>query len=284
MVSKNNMGTSSPSLKIIFTPSEEAFNTVSANALCSLTKGLITSGKRTPNITLARGNTQSGIYEELRGSSDMLDVLSQARFFQLDEVYPAPKSFAEFTEEEILSSIFKDNIPDEKWVRFDTSKNPEQAIKEMRNAIQVYGGKLDLALLGLGADGDDHYAQVGQYISAHSDIINPELSNGMISSYISYIETITSEDAFNVPTHGLSLAHAIMPDNLIITAKGINKAEPVYNMLCTPHFPNNAPEVSTTYLRKKKNVTVILDQDAASMIKQHTASLPKHAEMFEYAS
>lgn len=267
-------------LQIIIAPTEADFNRVAAehisNAVASL-NGTGLDGR--VNTSLARGNTQTGIYEEICKNPEMLRILSQARFFQLDEVYPAPKSFKEFTEEEILSAVFKGNIPSDQWITFDTSLEAEQAIQKMRGEFEWYGD-LDLAVLGLGAEGDDHYAQVGPGVRTSQDIINPRLSDGMIHSYASYVGLAV--EGSGLPTHGLSLAHGAMPDHLIITAKGTNKARPVLRMLAEQRLPNDAPEVSTTFLRDQKNVTVILDADAAKEVVEKHAFLPMRAEMIEY--
>ena len=201
-------------------------------------------------------------------------------FFQLDEVLTSQRTFREFTEAEILRSVFDGEIPADRWRYFDTTLSPEKACDAMRNELDWYEG-LHIAFLGLGAEGDDHYAQVREGIAVTVDVISPELSPGMLASYESYLgeDRITNT---NMPTHGLSLAHAAMPDNMIIAARGANKAIPVLNMLCANRDPNDAPDISTTYLRDLKNVTVILDKDAAAKITSNDAYLPPRTEIIEY--
>lgn len=268
-------------LKIYIAPTDEIFNRVAAQTLCDATAELIAAGIETPNLTLARGNTQTGIYKLISEDPEMIGVLSQARFFQLDEVLTTQRTFREFTEAEILRSIFDGDIPSDRWRYFDTSLAPDKACDAMRNELDWYEG-LHIAFLGLGAEGDDHYAQVREGIAVTKDVIAPELSDGMLASYESYLGE-DRVDGVEMPTHGLSLAHAAMPDNMIIAAKGANKALPVFNMLCENRQPNNAPEISTTFLRDLKNVTVILDSEAAEKVLKEDAYLPPRTEVFEYS-
>ncbi len=267
-------------MKIIITKSNDDFDQCAASTLHQLTLKLIQDGRTTPNITLARGSTQDGIYAYIRNCPKILNSLSQARFFQLDEVYPAQKSFAAFSEEEILNAVFNANIPIDRWITFLKNTTPEKAIKNMRAAIHKYGG-LDIAFLGIGAQDDDHYAQIGKNVPIDTDIINPQLSEGMIASYAAYVN-MHPADLSLCPTHGLSLGPAAMPDHIIVTAKGENKALPVFNMLCKERSPYNAPQISTTFLKDKKHVTIILDEKAAAIIKKSQSSLPAHTEMIEY--
>ncbi len=272
---------SDKTLRVIVTPTETDFNRVAADKICDAVSTLEGTGRDgRVNTSLARGNTQTGIYEDIRQNPNMLEILSKARFFQLDEVYPAPKSFKEFTEEEILSAIFQGHIPPEQWITFDTSLEAKAAIEKMHQDFEKFG-KLDLAILGIGAEGDDHYAQVGPHIPTSEEIINPELSDGMIQSYADYVGSSIGAD--NLPTHGLSLSHGAMPDHLIITAKGANKARPVFRMLAEQRTPNDAPTVSTTFLRDQRNVTVILDQSAAAEILERPDFMPMRTEMIEYS-
>ncbi len=267
-------------LQIHIGQTDEIFNKVAAQTLCDTITKLIASGIDTPNLTLARGNTQTGIYQLISQTPDMLSILSRARFFQLDEILDAPKSFRDFTEAEILRAVFDGNIPPDRWHYFDTSMSPEEACDAMRSKLTLYGG-LHIAFLGLGAENDDHYALVRGGISVDADIISPELSEGIRNSYKGYLGKDQTRST-SVPTHGLSLAHGAMPDHIIISAKGAGKADPVFNMLCTNRDPNEAPDISTTFLRDRENVTLILDRDAAEKIKHERALLPARSEIFEY--
>ena len=68
-------------LRIYIAPTDEIFNRVAAQTLCDTTAELIAAGIETPNLTLARGSTQTGIYKLISENPDMIGVLSQARFF-----------------------------------------------------------------------------------------------------------------------------------------------------------------------------------------------------------
>lgn len=214
-----------------------------------------------PVIGFATGSTPLGTYQFLinayqKGKVDFSQVIA----FNLDEYVGVaknhPRSFAMAMKENLFSQI---NIQNENIHAFaGDAKDMEKECQRYEREIQE--NPIDIQILGIGMDGHIAYNEPGSPFDGGCHVV--DLHKESIHSSLNY----GFERIEDVPTQGVTQGiHTIMQaKQLVMIAKGSQKAQLVAKMLkgeITEDFPSSI-------IRRHNNVIVILDEAAASCLKE----------------
>ncbi|TAH69727.1 MAG: glucosamine-6-phosphate deaminase [Anaerolineaceae bacterium] len=234
--------------------------------------------KKKPNcvIGFATGGTPIGTYRELiRMHKEGLDF-SNVITFNLDEYlglgldlskpYSQDQSYHRFMYEELFNhiNIKKENvhIPD------GLTKNPEEFCKSYEDAIKEAGG-IDLQILGIGGDGHWAFNEPGSSLESRTRIeeLNEQTLNDNYEAF--YKKAGFTRD--DMPHYAITMGVGTILEtkSILMLAYGSKKAEIVAKALRGP--VTNQITASAIQLYKGK-ATVILDEDAASMLDETQSS------------
>lgn len=217
------------------------------------TEVLIEDIQKKPNLVIcfASGKTPLGLYNNLVKSykKNKLDF-SKVKAFNLDEYYPLkktnPKSFYYYLFKNLFNkiNIKKGNIT---LLNGDT-KDPEKECKTYENKVK---NKIDLAILGVAPNGHIAFNEPGSGKNSKTRLItlSPET-----------IEKNKIKESQRGLTIGIKTI--LSSKRIILLASGENKAEAIKHLVKTK--PN--PEWPVTFLKKHKNLIVILDKEAAKLL------------------
>jgi len=232
---------------------KEDYNELSKEAA----KIIISQIKKKPNsvIGFATGNTVLGLYKELiKAHKKGLDF-SKITSFNLDEYLNLPKSDKQslnfFMKHNLFNhiNIKKINMPD------GTAKNPKNFCKDYENKIRL--NKIDLQILGIGRNGHIGFNEPGSKFTSRTRIVN--LSKQTIKENSKFFKNK------KVPKKAISLGIStiLKSKKIILLAAGKNKARAIKNLI----KGKITEKVPATALRKHKNVTVIIDKEANSILR-----------------
>lgn len=207
---------------------------------------------------LATGSTPITTYDYLIAKTKELSLdWSKVTTFNLDEYVGLEptheQSYRYFMNNQLFShiniDIAKTHVPNG-FVKTNTEAN------EYDNEIKRYGG-LDLQLLGLGINGHVGFNEPGTPFESITSLVS--LTESTIEANARFFEK--KED---VPTQAISMGlQSIMnAREILLIATGANKAEAVKHLVEGPV----STEWPCTALLNHSNVTIIIDEDAASML------------------
>jgi glucosamine-6-phosphate deaminase len=237
-------------------PEEEALGRVAAGLIAEQIQAQPDSV-----LALPTGRTPLSVYRELviRNQGGELD-LRHARIFHLDEFYPlAPKhpgSFQAFLWRELLSQV---NI-DPARVHFldGRAEDPAAECRRYEEQIAAAGG-LDLVVLGIGINGHIGFNEPGSPFDSRTRLVTLGPESRMANAYLfsSYEE---------VPWQGLTMGIGTIMEGrrILLIAAGEEKAQVVSKALHDPITPS----LPASVLRHHPDLTVILDQKAAFLLKR----------------
>lgn len=210
-------------------------------------------------LGLATGSTPVGTYKQLvewynKGDLDFSEVST----VNLDEYkgldHDNDQSYYYFMMNNLFKHVNIDlsrtHVPD------GTEPNPEKACADYEKIVKSYGG-IDLQLLGLGHNGhigfnepSDNFAKVTHCV---------DLTESTIKANARFFEKI--ED---VPTQAytMGIGTIFKAKRILLIASGKDKAEIVKKAFCGPIDP----QVPASILQLHPDVTVVLDEDAASLL------------------
>ncbi|MCI5509424.1 MAG: glucosamine-6-phosphate deaminase [Oliverpabstia sp.] len=233
------------------------YNDMSRKAANIISAQIITK----PNcvLGLATGSTPVGTYKQLvewynKGDLDFSEVST----VNLDEYkgldHDNDQSYYYFMMNNLFKHVNIDlsrtHVPD------GTEPNPEKACADYEKIVKSYGG-IDLQLLGLGHNGhigfnepSDNFAKVTHCV---------DLTESTIKANARFFEKI--ED---VPTQAytMGIGTIFKAKRILLIASGKDKAEIVKKAFCGPIDP----QVPASILQLHPDVTVVLDEDAASLL------------------
>jgi len=207
------------------------------------------------NLVLATGGTMV----------DFLNCLSQQEgidwsrvvAFHLDEYkglpIDHPSSFAQFLNKNLFSKVA---IPS-KNINYINGANPDIAsyIAKLKNS-----GGADIIMLGVGIDGHLAFNEPPLYSNFDGRMGEVKLTPSTISvNKPDYPEIETNPFAYS-----MGMADIFEGKNLFFLARGNKKADIVAKSLQGPI----TPDVPASMLQNHPNVTIILDQPAASLLKK----------------
>ena len=233
------------------------YNDMSRKAANIISDQIITK----PNcvLGLATGSTPVGTYKQLvewynKGDLDFSEVST----VNLDEYkgldHDNDQSYYYFMMNNLFKHVNIDlsrtHVPD------GTEPDSEKACADYEEIVRSYGG-IDLQLLGLGHNGhigfnepSDNFAKVTHCV---------DLTESTIKANARFFEKI--ED---VPTQAytMGIGTIFKAKRILLIASGKDKAEIVKKAFCGPIDP----QVPASILQLHPDVTVVLDEDAASLL------------------
>lgn len=210
-------------------------------------------------LGLATGGTPVGMYRELISLHQKEGVdFSQASSFNLDEYVGLsshhPQSYRTYMEENLFSHINlpadNTNIPRGDVADLDAEcKRYEQAI--------VDAGGIDIQVLGIGNNGYIGFNEPGSTKDTTTRVV--QLTDSTIEANARYFDTVEE-----VPTKAVSMGIQTIlgAKKIILLASGKAKAEAVQRML----EGEATPDVPASLLQQHPDVTVIVDEEAASAL------------------
>lgn len=214
-----------------------------------------------PDITLglATGSTPLGTYKEIINLYNEGKVdFNKVKTFNLDEYYNLPKSneqsYDYFMKENFFNHINIDlnntNIPN------GLANDIETECKEYDLSILNNGG-IDLQILGIGANAHIAFNEPSDTFKIGTSLV--DLTQSTIQANSRFFEKI--ED---VPTQAISMGigSIFKAKKIILIASGKSKAEAIYKTL----NEDINPQVPSSILQLHNDVTLILDEDSASML------------------
>ncbi len=213
-----------------------------------------------PNITIgfATGETPLGVYKELVKAYKKKKVdFSKVMSFNLDEYYPIEKtnknSYYYYMFKNLFSkiNIKKSNINLLSGETKNTRKECEDYEKKIREDV------IDIQLLGIGINGHIAFNEPGSSFNSKTRFI--KLNK----------ETIKNNSKFfgndEIPKFALTMGISTImhAKKIILLASGREKARDIKFLVegpVTKKFP-------ASFLKKHKNLVVIVDKEAASMLR-----------------
>ena len=210
-------------------------------------------------LGLATGSTPLPIYRELismwhRGVIDFGSVTT----YNLDEYVGLgpdhPCSYRRFMQENLFSHI---NVQQSNIHLPNGLAQDVDAECAAYDAAIAAAGRLDLQLLGLGANGHIGFNEPAAVFTTHSYCVR--LSEQTLKDNRRFFE-----DGAPMPTHALTMgiASIMQAKRIVLVATGKNKAAAVRAMIEGPVDPM----VPASILQMHRHATILLDADAASLL------------------
>ena len=210
-------------------------------------------------LGLATGSTTIGMYKELINiyGRDALDF-SKVSTFNLDEYYKLDEdneqSYNYFMNKNFFNhvNIKRDNINMPNGKSEDTVRDCARYDKKI-----VDLGGIDLQVLGIGANGHIGFNEPNTNFEAETRLV--ELEKQTIKANSRFFNSIGE-----VPTKAVSMGiKTIMQSKkIILLASGIEKADAIEKAV----NGKITPELPASILNLHKDVTIIVDRDAASLL------------------
>ena len=210
-------------------------------------------------LGLATGSTPVQTYKFLIESFKNNEIsFKDIKTFNLDEYVGLDsnhiQSYRYFMNENLFNhiDIKKENtfIPSGIGNIKDNSTKYEKLLNDL--------GPIDLQLLGLGENAHIGFNEPGTPENSLTNQVN--LTNGTIEANKRFFSSIN-----DVPKTAISMGigSILKSKKILLLASGNKKAEAVRNMIEGPITEN----VPASFLQKHKNVTIIIDKAAASLLK-----------------
>lgn len=217
-------------------------------------------------LGLATGSTMEPVYAHFLRLLEQRPLdLSQLTTFNLDEYIGLaaahPQSYRYYMCQYLFNKV---NIPDERvHLPNGLVEDVESACQAYSAAIKTLGG-LDLQLLGIGSNGHIGFNEPQTPFSRRTHIV--ELSE---QTRVDNGRFFTDQD--EVPTHAITMGIQDILDSreIVLVVTGQHKAEIVaqlYHSAVDEALPASA-------LKRHRNVTVVLDRDAAALLPREAFAL-----------
>ena len=203
-------------------------------------------------LGLATGSTPLRLYEKMRGGNlDASDVTT----VNLDEYVGLAASDSQSYNFYMNDELFKD-------VKFKQTNLPNGIADDLQAECARYeailaDNPIDLQILGLGTNGHIGFNEPGTSFDSKTHVV--ELAEATIEANKRFFEK-----AEDVPTHAISMGIASIMEakEIVLLAFGEAKAEAVKQMVKGP-ISEDCP---ASALQNHKNVTIIIDEAAASQL------------------
>lgn len=211
-----------------------------------------------PVLSINTGGTPRGLYKKLvEAVNNGLDI-TETTFFVLDE-YVGPKdaiyTVRTYLKENFLNLI--DTQPKAIYFMDGSAENLEEEITRYKELIAEYS--IDLQLLGLGTNGHIGANEPGTAFDAEMF-----LADHTDSTIESTMKEYGITDRAEAPDQMITLGfkEILDADKVLLLVSGKHKAEATKELLEGEVTEDNPASI----LKEHKNFTVIIDEDAASLI------------------
>lgn len=241
-------------MEIIITPNYEEMSKTAAKIIASEIRR-----KHDLVLGMATGDTPVGMYQELVRihKEEGLDF-SKTKPFNLDEyVGLAPlhkNSYNYFTHENLFKhiNINMANV----YVPQGNTNDPEEFCKWYELQIKNAGG-IDLQVLGIGRDGHIAFNEPGSSFASRTRV--KALYKQTIEDNSRFFSSIEEVPRFAIT---MGIGTILEAKKILLIANGKKKADVVAAFIEGPV----TSQITATALQLHTHVTVVLDEDAASML------------------
>ncbi len=210
-------------------------------------------------LGLATGSTPEGLYAELvkLNQKRMVDF-SKVTTFNLDEYNGlAPEheqSYHYYMHHHLFSRV---NINPQR-INMPTCavEDVEQFCLDYDRRITEAGG-IDLQLLGIGSNGHIGFNEPGDNLKVHTHLV--DLTEATIQANSRFFKSVDE-----VPKQAVTmgLGSIMLAGKILLLAAGKNKAEAIARTTCGVV----TTELPASFLQLHRDVTLLVDRDAASLI------------------
>lgn len=213
-------------------------------------------------LGLATGSTPEGMYKELvvMYNNEAIDF-SEITTFNLDEYYCLsknnPQSYAHYMNHHLFNHV---NMPmDSQFIPNGLSEDVETVCKAYDRRIEACGN-IDIQVLGIGTNGHIGFNEPDIKFEAGTHLV--QLDQETIKANARFFDSIN-----DVPREAISMGvrNIMHAKKLVLLASGLAKAGILAEMLFGPVTPN----VPASVIQLHNDVTLILDEAAASVIVEH---------------
>jgi len=208
----------------------------------------------------ATGSTPVGMYRELiaRYEAGRLDM-SGIRAFNLDEYYPIAKdndqSYEYFMKTQLFDhvNVGRDNVDIPDGQATDAQVECARYEKAVRSCADSY----ELQILGIGENGHIGFNEPTDHFPARTNYV--ELDASTINANARFFDS-----ADDVPKHALTMGVGtiMMAKKILLIATGPKKSD----IICQTLLGDITPRISASALQMHRDVTVVLDADAATAL------------------
>ena len=212
-------------------------------------------------LGLATGSTPIGMYENLVKLNKNGDIdFSEVRTFNLDEYYNLPKendqSYHYFMYQNLFNHI---NINPANIHIPNGMTNDVDAECDRYDSLIKEAGGVDIQVLGIGNNA---------HIGFNEPTVNFEKGTHLVELEESTIEANSRffDNIEDVPKKAITMGvgSIFKSKKILLIATGENKAEAIYNTV----YGKVVPEVPASILQFHSDIVLILDKDAAKLLKE----------------
>ncbi|MBU1020965.1 MAG: glucosamine-6-phosphate deaminase [Firmicutes bacterium] len=209
-------------------------------------------------LGLATGTSPIGLYKNLiEAYNNHLISFKNVKTFNLDEYVGIDKFHPQSYYSFMYENLFKHVDINEKNINIPSNdmNNIEQLAAEYNT--KMFGNQRDLQILGIGQNGHIGFNEPGSQLSNQTFVVKLDEQTRIDNSrFFSSLE--------EVPTHAITMGirNIMYSKKILLIASGKSKADAVYKMVYGP-ITETLP---ASILQLHPNITIIIDEDAASML------------------
>jgi len=232
--------------------------------------------KRFPNcvLGLATGSSPIGLYQRMiedhqKNGTSYAGVTT----FNLDEYVGLP-----ITHPESYYAFMHRNLFDHIDIKEENIHIPSSQGGDLQANCDAYNAamanyKVDIQLLGIGADGHIGFNEPNTPFDSVTHITD------LVEQTIKDNARFFDNDMSKVPTQAITMgiSNVMSAKQILLVATGKNKAKAIYDTVCGPVIES----VPASILQQHKDVTIIVDEEAASLLpKKELVEIVKSEESF----
>ncbi len=205
------------------------------------------------------GNTPLGMFEELIGLYQQgLIHFSKSKLLELDEYQGIflndPRNLFAWLQRVFISQV--DYLPENTFRFYSDAKDVNAEIQSVERTLERLG-TIDLLMLGLGPNGHIGFNEPGSTIDSKTRVVSLSKASQLSNSRY-------WDPTLGVPKSGftLGIGTILQARKIVLLVQGKSKAEILRETLYAPI----SSQIPATFLRKKKNLLILADEDAASLL------------------
>ena len=241
-------------MQVIKVKNYEELSKVAAEIIANLVKE-----KPDCTLGLATGSSPIGLYQNLIKKYEAGEIsFKNVKTYNLDEYCQLPKSHPESYYSFMHRNLFSHVDILEENVHIPCSEGSDlQALCNEYNEL-LHKATIDLQLLGIGANGHIGFNEPNTPFDQETWVV--KLTDKTRRDNQRFFNSLDE-----VPTHAMTMgiANIMQAKCLLLVASGKNKAEAIRRLASG----EVNPECPATILNRHPNAIVIVDEDAASLIK-----------------